>query len=226
MRSLLLLVVAVATALPAGSVALTLDPSEGAAVFDFEDGLQGWTLQGSAERVETGVLGGEWAVFGDGLAGGPPTPSGGGARMTLRFDPVEIAAVELDLFFLGNWEGMVPAAVVTVGGRALNEDGTTREIFADLPLLPPDPGALLSNPNRRALDLTPLNRPAWGQLDISWSLGLCLLGPGGLCRDLDTDDRLLALVDNVTIVPVPEPGTAALLAFGAASLTLARRGRR
>ncbi len=35
-------------------------------VFDFEDGLQGWELSGSAQRVQTQVLGGEWAIFGDG----------------------------------------------------------------------------------------------------------------------------------------------------------------
>ncbi len=36
-------------------------------VFDFEDGLQGWTLGGSAQRVQTQVLGGEWAILGDGF---------------------------------------------------------------------------------------------------------------------------------------------------------------
>ncbi len=38
-------------------------------VFDFEDGLQGWTLGGSAQRVQTQVLGGEWAIFLDGFLG-------------------------------------------------------------------------------------------------------------------------------------------------------------
>ncbi len=34
-------------------------------VFDFEDGLQGWELGGSAQRVQTQLLGGEWAILGD-----------------------------------------------------------------------------------------------------------------------------------------------------------------
>ena len=37
-------------------------------VFDFEDGLQGWELSGSAQRVQTQVLGGEWAIFIDIIA--------------------------------------------------------------------------------------------------------------------------------------------------------------
>ncbi len=36
-------------------------------VFDFEDGLQGWELHGATQRVQTKVLGGEWAIFGDGI---------------------------------------------------------------------------------------------------------------------------------------------------------------
>ncbi len=35
-------------------------------VFDLEDGLQGWTFEG-ATRVQTQLLGGEWAIFGDGI---------------------------------------------------------------------------------------------------------------------------------------------------------------
>ena len=43
-------------------------PSHGVPiVFDFEDGLQGWELHGSAQRVQTQVPGGEWAIFGDGF---------------------------------------------------------------------------------------------------------------------------------------------------------------
>jgi hypothetical protein len=38
-------------------------------VFDFEDGLQGWELHGSAQRVQTQLLGGEWAIFGNGFMG-------------------------------------------------------------------------------------------------------------------------------------------------------------
>ncbi len=36
-------------------------------VFDFEDGLHGGELSGTAQRVQTQLLGGEWAIFGDGF---------------------------------------------------------------------------------------------------------------------------------------------------------------
>ena len=39
-------------------------------VFDFEDGLQGWTLVLAAQRVQTQSLGGEWAIFLDRLVKG------------------------------------------------------------------------------------------------------------------------------------------------------------
>jgi hypothetical protein len=52
-------------------VVCTATPSAKAApiVFDFEDGLHGWELHGSGQRVQTQVLGGEWAFFGDELVG-------------------------------------------------------------------------------------------------------------------------------------------------------------
>ena len=49
-------------------------------VFDFEDGLQAWRLHGSAQRVQTQILGGEWAILGDGLV-----PSTAAAPLSLSF---------------------------------------------------------------------------------------------------------------------------------------------
>ncbi len=48
-------------------LALPVQAAPAPIVFDFEDGLQGWELHGSAQRVQTQVLGGEWAIFGDGV---------------------------------------------------------------------------------------------------------------------------------------------------------------
>ena len=56
----LVLIALLAFALPAHAAPAPI-------VFDFEDGLQGWELNGSAQRVQTQVLGGGWAIFGDGL---------------------------------------------------------------------------------------------------------------------------------------------------------------
>jgi len=50
--------------------ALPVQAAPAPIVFDFEDGLQGWELRGAAARVQTQVLGGEWAIFLDGLAEG------------------------------------------------------------------------------------------------------------------------------------------------------------
>ena len=41
-------------------------PAEGPAITDFEEGLGPWVLSGSALRVPSDALGGEWAVFADG----------------------------------------------------------------------------------------------------------------------------------------------------------------
>lgn len=56
---------------PAHAVPFVPDFSEGPVVFDFEDGLQGWAAEGSVQRVQTQVLGGEWAILADGLLASP-----------------------------------------------------------------------------------------------------------------------------------------------------------
>jgi hypothetical protein len=53
----------------ATAVPFVPDFSDGPVVFDFEDGLQGWVASGSVEHVATDALGGQWALFGDGLVG-------------------------------------------------------------------------------------------------------------------------------------------------------------
>jgi hypothetical protein len=52
---------------PAQAATLVPDFSNGPVVFDFEDGLQGRTPAGGAERVPTTALEGQWAIRGDGL---------------------------------------------------------------------------------------------------------------------------------------------------------------
>ncbi len=51
-------------------LALPVQAAPAPIVFDFEDGLQGWELHGGATRVQTQVLGGEWAIFMDNLVNG------------------------------------------------------------------------------------------------------------------------------------------------------------
>ena len=57
---LLLAIATIGVALPAQAAPAPI-------VFDFEDGLQGWELHGAAFRLPTQILGGEWAIFGDGI---------------------------------------------------------------------------------------------------------------------------------------------------------------
>ena len=66
---------------------LLLYPNLGLAapiVFDFEDGLQGWTSSG-ATRQEVDFLGGKFAIFGV-----------DGARMTIELDLTNIQAMSIE----------------------------------------------------------------------------------------------------------------------------------
>ena len=71
--------------------------------FDFEDGLQAWELSGSAQRVQTQVLGGEWAIFGDGLVGAFDIRT----FISMETDLTEVVRISvdelavLDLFIIG-----------------------------------------------------------------------------------------------------------------------------
>ncbi len=60
------LILAIATI----GLALPVRAAPAPIVFDFEDGLQGWTLVLAAQRVQTQSLGGEWAIFGDAFVKG------------------------------------------------------------------------------------------------------------------------------------------------------------
>ena len=70
-------------------------------VFDFEDGLQGWELLGSAQRVQTQVLGGEWAIFLDGFLGA-----------TIGFIPEDLQAIGSVTFdqLIINGSGSIPVS--------------------------------------------------------------------------------------------------------------------
>ena len=79
---LLLAIATIGLALPAWAARAPI-------VFDFQDGLQGWELTGAATRVQTQVLGGEWAIFLDGLVEG-------GASLSIGVD--NLLTVELVTF--------------------------------------------------------------------------------------------------------------------------------
>ncbi len=70
-------------------------------VFDFEDGLQGWELQGAATRVQTQVLDGKWTIFLDGFIEG-------GASIFITGDFQTVGSVTFDQLIVDGSGSLVP----------------------------------------------------------------------------------------------------------------------
>ena len=166
-------------------------------VFDFEDGLQGWTLGGSAQRVQTQVLGGEWAIFGDGRSVGA-----GDASIVIEMDLTGIASISVEQFFVeGNEDNL--AFFHTV----ISNDLKFFSLFPELDVIEP------GNPSLRAVDVSSIT----GVTDVGFFWGF----------RVEVEDivppPIVAFIDNITFHPVPEPGTLALLAGSLVALVIARR---
>lgn len=170
-------------------------------VFDFEDGLQGWTLHGSAQRVNTQVLGGQWAVFGDGLADG-------GASIFNVLNLTDIDSIIVDAFFPGTPSPLVPTLIAfldhAIDGKLVFYVEPTRDGEG--------------NAGRLTYDLPPLFGAG---VTLAWAVdvGKCRRAP---CPPREPDSRL-AFIDNITLVPIPEPATLLLVLGGLATLLRARR---
>ena len=91
---LLLTIATIGLALPAQAAPAPI-------VFDFEDGLQGWELHGGATRVQTQVLGGEWAIFLDGFLEG-------GASIFIPGDLQTVGSVTFDQLTIAGSGSVVP----------------------------------------------------------------------------------------------------------------------
>ncbi len=172
-------------------------------VFDFEDGLQGWELGGSAQRVQTQILGGEWAIFGDGLT---PAPAKG-AFMLIDIDLTGIAAISVEQFFAGDPIFGIDFLVIAIGCPLGCPPGALTSFLTSSP----DPTA---NPGFRTFFLEPEFREP-RTVALWWSFRNRPLPP--------LRDAALGFLDNITFHPVPEPSTLALLAFGLVALVIARR---
>ncbi len=189
-------------------LALPVQAAPAPIVFDFEDGLQGWELHGAATRVQTQVLGGEWAIFGDGVVQGEGGPLGR-AFMSTIVDLTDIAFVSLDQFLVdGNDDGLL--FFITV-----QEDSYLLPFFAVgffFEVL--DPG----NPSlRRTADIRSIAGSGSSTVSMSWGNDPDLPSTGEL------PPPLVAFIDNITFHPVPEPGTLGLLAASLAALMIYRR---
>jgi hypothetical protein len=110
-------------ALPAGAAPI---------VFDFEDGLQGWTLGGDVVRVETNRLGGDWALVGNGFSIWWPS-------ISKLISLTEFTAISMDVHFStvtaggGLWFRLVgPDFATREMPFEVIEEGETSQLFADL----------------------------------------------------------------------------------------------
>jgi hypothetical protein len=189
-RSRLWLTVLVSAAL---LVAQTSLAAAAPIVFDFEDGLQGWELHGAATRVQTQLLGGEWAIFGDGLV------DRGGASIRTQVDLTDIRSITLEQFFVEG-DGVGPSLVqelYLIGSIFIG----TLAVFE-----PVSPG----NPNLWAVDLS--EAVGIRTIGVFWADAL------GAERA-----PIVAFIDNITFHPVPEPTALVLLSLGLAWLAVLRR---
>lgn len=174
-------------------------------VFDFEDGLQGWTPSGAAERTNTSILGGEWSILGDGVASGHT----GSASIHAVIDLTNVSAVSVEQFFLG--ETATTSDFLTIRITPDNAHGTItaydpwgayRQLFS---------GDSESDPSTRTIVFDPMFAgPLTVQIIWGW---FCLF-----CDPLTYAAELTGYLDNVTLHLVPEPslmllGSAAVVAL-------------
>ena len=137
-------------------------PSYAAIVFDFEDGLQGWELVGAVTRVQTQVLGGEWAIFGDGFIES-------GASISIEMDFSDIASVSVEQLFVdGSGDGLFLIAFFR--GDFAFAVGLEVDVI--------EPG----NPSLRAVDVSRFTGPL--ELGIGWGFD-SELGPGPIVAFID-----------------------------------------
>lgn len=191
-----------ALALPAGAAPI---------VFDFEDGLEGWELHGSAQRLQTQLLGGEWAIFGDGSVEGA-------AFIQIYMDLTDIAFISVEQFFVDGDEDALTLRLLNCPGGfngpiCMYSDRTFRAV---------GPG----NPNRRSLNLKWITGPT--RLDISWIDVDVRVPPWPFPtpRPPLVFPSHVAFIDNITFHRVPEPATLVLLALGMVGVAGLRRLRR
>ncbi len=179
-------------------LALPVQAAPAPIVFDFEDGLQGWELSGSAQRVQTQILGGEWAIFGDGLVES-------GASISIEMDLTDIAAISVEQFFIdGSEDGLLFFTTIHLIENIVLTAVERLDIV--------QPG----NPSLRAADVT--FRGLFGVTEVGffWGFEGFESPPGKLLPPV------VGFIDNITFHPVPEPGTFGLLVFSLFTLVMGR----
>ena len=151
--------------------------------------------------MQTQILGGEWAIFGDGFVAGE-------AAISIEIDLTGIAFVSLEQSFVeGNEDGL--RCLITFRG-SFGSPGFSF-LFPLEALDPAKPGV------RTTQDIRVEEVIGSFPVSISWGLDPEISSTG------KRQQPLVAFIDNITFHPVPEPSSLALLAFGLAALMVARR---
>lgn len=189
--SLLLGSVFLAVTFPGSARATPLVPdfSNGEVIFDFEDGLQGWKPLGSAQRLNTRTLNGLWAVFAEAQF----SERNG---ISLEIDLSNVAAIQLDSLFFGDLQELGRLLLLLESGGA-----------SDVLRFFPEPGESAPSPRMLKVDVSDIEGP-W-KVSILWTHDLIAVGRLG---------PIPGVIDNITLVPIPEPTTVGLLSMGLALL--------
>ncbi len=151
--------------------------------------------------MQTQILGGEWAIFGDGFVAGE-------AAISIEIDLTGIAFVSLEQSFVeGNEDGL--RCLITFRG-SFGSPGFSF-LFPLEALDPAKPGVRTTQDIRVEEEIS-----GSFPVPISWGPDPEIPSTGGRRQPL------VAFIDNITFHPVPEPGTLALLAVSLAALLIAR----
>ncbi len=184
------------TAIAVITIALTRHASASPLIFDFESGLQGWTL-GTVERMLGAPLGGDFAMFGEGSGDGAPI--GTGPFMWIELNLSGYSSVTFSQFLVSpadpliNFVNLSIRPVPDPGGFFGLDPGFSQLATAEDPT---------PNPDLRFVDLSAFE----GLHRVSFLWATVNLTPYS------------GFVDDVTFHPVPEPSTAVLVSLGLAIL--------
>jgi hypothetical protein len=176
------------------AITMTRHASATSLSFDFESGLQGWTL-GTVERVSGAPLGGDFAIFGEGM--GSEAPIDTGPVMWIELDLSLYSSITFSQFLVSPADPLIN--------------------FVGLAIRPvPDPGGLFGLDPGISLLVTaqdPSPNPDLRRVDISDFEGLHRVSFLWTAVNLTPYS---GFVDDVTFHAVPEPSTASLVLFGLA----------
>ncbi len=172
-------------------------------VFDFEDGEQGWLLISGAQRQETSVLGGSYAVFGR-----------DDAALRLELDLTNIQSFTLEQLWLSPVQETTNLVTVMVHGTDASGNSIRKRDRDGVSLIG-DAANPFPNPDLRSFDISGFEGMA--SVAIFWNAIACI--PEDPCVGLN----FIGYVDNITFHPVPEASSWLYLSLGIAGVVMIRR---